>query len=132
MKGKQGFLDRLRDEFSDFKLAVKFNLALGRMDIHIHGGRINFEKQAADRITALHQRRVVALDERVIDAAIFHRAAVDENKLAVARRARDAGRANQTPDLNLRFLIYDLRFFRQRIFKRNFSFFGSGIFFERR
>ena len=46
----------LRDEFADFKFAVEFHLALGRMDVHVHGGGINFQKQAADRIAAFHQR----------------------------------------------------------------------------
>ena len=91
MECEQSFLDRLRDEFSDFKLAMKFDLTLGGMNVHVHGGGINFQKQTADRITPFHQRVVVAFDERVIDAAIFHWAAVDEYKLAVARRARDAG-----------------------------------------
>ena len=95
----------LRDELADFKLAVEFHLALGRMDVHVHGGGVNFEEQAADRIAAFHQRVVITLDEGVIDAAVFHRAAVDENELAVARRARDAGRADQPPNPNLRFQI---------------------------
>src|SRR5277367_4675343 len=104
MKREQGFLDSLRDEFSDFKFAVKFHLALGGMDVHVHGSRINFKKQAADRITAFHQRRVIAFDERVIDAAIFHRTTIHENELAIARRARDAGRTNESPYLYLRFM----------------------------
>ena len=87
MKREQSFLDGLRDEFSNLKLAVKFHFALGGMDVHVHGGGINFQEQAADRIAALHQRVVIALDERIIDAAIFHGPAVDKNKLAVARRA---------------------------------------------
>ncbi len=130
MKREQGFLDRLRDEFSDFKLAMEFHLALGGMDVHVHGGGINFEKQAADRITAFHQRIVIAFDERVIDAAIFHGPTVHKNKLAVARRARNAGRTNQTPDANFRFPISDFGFFGQRSLKRNFSFFMSGNFLQ--
>ena len=94
MKREQGFLDGLRDKFSDFKLAMKFHFSLGRMDVHVHSGGIDFEKEAADRITAFHQRRVIAFDERIVDAAIFHRSAIDENKLAVARRARNAGRTD--------------------------------------
>ena len=105
MKREQCFFDRLGDKFADFKFAVKFHLALGGMDIHVHGGGVNFQKEAADRVAALHQRRVVTLDERIIDAAIFHGPAVDENKLAVARRARDARRADQTPNPDLRFEI---------------------------
>ena len=43
------FRDRLRDEFADLKFAMEFHLALGGMDVHVHGGGINFQKQAADR-----------------------------------------------------------------------------------
>ena len=105
MKRQQRVMHGLRDEFSHFKFAVEFHLALGGMDVHVHGGGINFEKQAADRIAAFHQRVVIALDERVIDAAIFHRPAVDENELAVARRARNAGRTDQAPDADFGFRI---------------------------
>ena len=101
MKRQQRFPDRLRDQFADFKFAVKFHLALGRMNVHVHRRRINFQEQAADRITAFHQRRVVAFDERVVEAAIFHRAAVDKTNWLVARRARNARRTDQTPDSDL-------------------------------
>ena len=46
MERQQRFLNRLRDQFADFKFAVKFHLALGRMNIHIHRRGINFQKQA--------------------------------------------------------------------------------------
>ena len=105
MKRQQRVARGLGDEFSDFKFAVEFHLALGRMDVHVHGGRINFQKQATHRIAAFHQRRVAAFDERVVDAAIFNGTAVDENELAVARCARDAGRADQPPNADLRFQI---------------------------
>ena len=36
VKREQRFLDRLGDKFADFKLTVKFHLALGRMDVHVH------------------------------------------------------------------------------------------------
>ena len=107
MKRQQRIMHGLGGEFPHFKFAVEFHLALGGMDVHVHGGGINFEKQTADRIAAFHQRVVIALDERIIDAAIFHRPAVHKNKLAVARRARDARRTDQSPDSDLR--ISDLR-----------------------
>ena len=98
MERQQRFLDRLRDKFPDFKFAVKFHLAFGRMNVHVHRSGITFEEQAADRVTAFHQRRVIAFDERVVEPAIFNRAAVDEQMLALARRARNTGRTNQTPN----------------------------------
>ena len=90
MESQQRLLHRLGDQFPDFKFAVKFHLAFGRMDVHVHGGGINFQKQAADRVAAFHQRGVIALEQRVVEAAIFDRAAVDEQMLALARRARNA------------------------------------------
>ena len=87
MKCQQRFLHRPGDQFPDFKFAVEFHLALGRVNVHVHGRGINFQEQAADRVTALHQRGVITLEQRVIEAAIFDRAAVDEQVLAFARRA---------------------------------------------
>ena len=87
-------MHRLGDQFPDFKFAVEFHLALGRMNIHVHAGGINFQKQAADRVAAFHQRGVIAFEQRVVESAIFDGAAVDEQVLALARRARNA-RANQ-------------------------------------
>jgi hypothetical protein len=87
VEGEQCFLHRLGDQFPDFKFAVEFHLALGRVDVHVHGGGINFQKQAADRVAAFHQRGVIALEQRVIEAAVFDRTAVDEQVLAFARRA---------------------------------------------
>ena len=105
MKRQQRVMHGLGGEFADFKFAVEFYFALGRMDVHVHGGGINFEKQAADRVAAFHQRVVITFDERVVDAAIFDGPTVHENELAFACRARDAGRADQTPDADLRFQI---------------------------
>ena len=117
MKRQQRVAHGLGGEAADLKFPVKFHLALGRMDVHVHGGGIDFEEQAADGIAALHQRVVITFDERVVDAAIFHRAAVDENKLAIARGARDAGRTDESPDADLRFGILNFRFFRRGGFK---------------
>src|SRR5271156_1650969 len=105
MKREQRIAHGLGGEFADLKLAVEFHLALGGMNVHVHGGGINFEKQAADRVAAFHQRRVVAFDERVVKPAIFDRAAIDEQMLTLSRRSRYAGRAGQTPNADLRFWI---------------------------
>ena len=87
MKRKQCVSGCLGDNFADFKFAVKFHLAFGGMDVHVYGSGINFKEQAADRVAAFHQGVMITLNQRVVDAAIFHGPAVDENKLAVARRA---------------------------------------------
>ena len=122
MKRQQRFLDRLRDKFPDFKFAVKFHLALGRMDVHVHRRGINFQKQAADRITAFHQRRVVTFEQRVVEPAIFDRAPVDEQMLALARRARHTRRTDETPDPEVGGRRSEIGFRRLRGFK-NIGFF---------
>ena len=111
MECQQRFPNRLGDQLPDFRFAMKFHLALGRMNVYIHRRRINFQEQAADRVTALHQRRVITFDERVVESAVFHRAAVDKNKLAVARRAGNAGRAGQAPNPEFGFRSSDFSFF---------------------
>ena len=51
----------LGNEPAHFRFAVKFHLPLGGVNIHVHGSRINFQKQTANRIAAFHQCGVVAL-----------------------------------------------------------------------
>ena len=87
------------------------------MDVHVHSGGINFKEQAADRITALHKRIVIAFDERVVDAAIFHRSTVHEHKLALAGRAGNSGRTDQTPNADFGFGSAGFRFFGRGVFK---------------
>ncbi len=68
------------------------------MNVDIHTGGIDFQKQAADRVTALHQRGVIAFQEREVQAAVFHRAAIDEQMLLFPGGARQAGRTDETPE----------------------------------
>ena len=88
MQFKQRLADCLGDQPADLRLAMKSDLALGRMDIHIHGGRINFQKQAANGIAPFHQGSVVSLEQREIQPAILDRPAVNEQMLVRTRRAR--------------------------------------------
>lgn len=99
VKFEQRFADGLRDEVADGAFIVEFHLALGRMNVHIDTRGIDFQKQAADRVAAFHQRGVIALHQREVQPAIFHGTAVDEEMLILARRARDAGRADETPEM---------------------------------
>ena len=101
MKCQQRFVDGLGGVLAHFKFAVKLHLALGRMNVHIYGGGGDFQEKAADRVAAFHQGIMIAFNQGVIDAAIFHRPSVDKNKLSVARGARDPGRTDQTPDAEL-------------------------------
>ena len=99
----------LRDPLADGALVVELHLAFGGMDVHIDERGIDFEEQAADGVAAFHQRGVVALDEREVDAAILDRAAVDEDMLLVARRAGEAGCADEAPEMDCRLRIADCR-----------------------
>ena len=105
MECQQRVAHGLGGESADLEFAVKFHLALGGMDVHVHGGGIDFDEQAADGIAAFHQRVMIALDERVVDAAIFHRAAVHEHKLAIAGRTGNARRTDESPNAKLRLCV---------------------------
>src|SRR5437870_4408444 len=52
---EQSLADGLSDETANFWLAMEFYFALGWMNIDVHGRRIDFEEQAANRIAPLHQ-----------------------------------------------------------------------------
>jgi hypothetical protein len=53
-------------------------------DVHIDGGRIDFQEQAANGITSAHQGRVIALSQCKMESSIFDGALVDEEELFVA------------------------------------------------
>ena len=99
MKRQQRVVDRPGHEFAHFKFPVKLHLPLRRMDIHVHCRRVNFDKQAANRVAPLHQGVMVALNQRVIDAPILHGTPIYKHKLAIPGRPRHPRRANQTPHL---------------------------------
>jgi hypothetical protein len=48
------------------------------VDVDIDLRRVDFHEQAADRVTAFHQRGVIAFEQGEIEAAILHRPAIDE------------------------------------------------------
>ena len=77
MEAQNRFSHSLGQQAAHLRFLVEFHLALGRMDVHVHRRRIQFEEQAAHGIPAFHQRGVIPLDQRVVEAAIFHRPAVD-------------------------------------------------------
>ena len=88
----------LRHKPSHFGFAMKFHLALGGMNVHVHGRGINFHEQTANRVTAFHQRGVVAFEQREVEAAILDRPAIHEDVLVLARGTRRARRADQSPN----------------------------------
>src|SRR5947199_10433569 len=97
MKIQQSLPNCLGDKPSHFGFAMEFYFAFCGMNIDIHCGRIDFEEEATDRITALHQRGMVTFKQSEIETAIFHRAAIDEQMLVFAGSARDTGRSHKSP-----------------------------------
>ena len=98
VKVQKRFPNRLGQQLAHGPFAMEFHLALGRVDVHVHFRRIDFQKQTANRIAVFHQRGMIAFQQREIDAAIFHRPAVDEHMLVRARGPGDARRADEAPD----------------------------------
>src|SRR6266850_3688465 len=76
VKSQQRLPDGLRDEAAHFGFAMKFHLALGRVDIHVHRSRIDFQKQTADRIATFHQSSVIPFQQREIESSILDRTAI--------------------------------------------------------
>ena len=54
------------------------DFAFGRMDVHVHFGRIEFEEETADGVTPFHQSGVVTFRESEVEASVFDWAAVDK------------------------------------------------------
>jgi hypothetical protein len=77
---------------------MELHLAFCGVNVHVHFSGIEFKEQTADRVTALHQGGVITFKQRVVQRAIFDRAAVHEQVLVLPRRARDARRAQKAPD----------------------------------
>ena len=77
---------------------MKSHLALGGMDVDIDQGGIEFNEEAAERIAALHQHGVIALDEGEIESAVFDGASVHEEMLVVSSGTRHAGCADDAPN----------------------------------
>jgi len=75
------------DELADGAFVAKANLAFGGVDVDIHGGRVNFEKENCGRVAAFGDVGMVGLEDGVIKGAAVHRAAIDERDQAVTRGA---------------------------------------------
>jgi hypothetical protein len=80
-----------------FTFLMKFHFALGRMDVDIHCGRIDFQKEAADREPPFHQRCVIPFQQRIIQPAVFHRPAIYKEVLILASSPGNARCADETP-----------------------------------
>jgi hypothetical protein len=71
----QGLADGLGDEMPDGAFAVELHLALGGVDVDVDFGRIDFEEQAGERVTPLHQGVVVPLHQRQAESTVCRPAA---------------------------------------------------------
>jgi len=107
--GFEGLADGLGDEASHGAFLPELHLALGGVDVHVHGGGVDVEEEAADGVAALHEGGVIALDQGVVEAAVLDGATVDEEVLLVAGGARDAGGADEPPEVEVagRLLLED-------------------------
>ena len=105
MKRQQRLLHGLREQPPHIPLVMELHLALGRVDVDVHLGRVDLDEQAAERELPLHQRGVVALDEGTVEAAILDRPPVDKQMLVGAGRARHTRRADQAPGSHRRLAV---------------------------
>ena len=99
---EQRLPDGLGYQATHFGFPMKLNLALGGVDVDVHGGWINFQKEAGDGVAPFHQRGVVAFKQREVKAAILHRTTVHKEVLVLAGGTGDAGRAEETPKAEAR------------------------------
>ena len=99
MKSQQSLTNGFCGQASKLSFIVKLHLALCGVNVHVHSSGINLRKQAADRISALHQGRVVAFQEGEIETAVFHRTPVNEGVVLIAGSARDPRLADKSPEL---------------------------------
>src|SRR5882724_1753168 len=81
MEVQQSLANGLSHKSARFGFAMKLHLAFCRVNIDVNRSRSNFEKKATDRISAFHQRSVIPFEQGEIEAAIFHRSAINENVL---------------------------------------------------
>ena len=98
MELQEGLPHGLTDMAAHQVFVAKFHLAFGRVDVDIHDRRIEFQKQTANGIASFHQRGVIALEQRVVQAPVFDRPAVHEQMLILPISARHAGGADESPN----------------------------------
>ena len=99
--GFEGVADGLGDEAADGAFLAELHLAFGGMDVHVHGGGVDVEEEAADGEAAFHEGGVVAFEEGMVEAAVLDGAAIDEEVLLVAGRAGNAGCADEAPQVEV-------------------------------
>jgi len=67
------------------------HLGFGRMHIHIHRPRVDFQEQAIARMAAVVQHVLVSLPQGVGEEFVPHETAIDEDKLGVPAGAGPGG-----------------------------------------
>jgi len=59
VKLQQRLPNRLGHEPAHLGFPMKLHLTLGWVDVHVHGGGVHFQEQAADGVAPLHQGGVI-------------------------------------------------------------------------
>ena len=93
---------RLLHGRKDLALLHKTDLGLLRVHVDIHLGWVDVDQEHGQRIAAHGQQRMVCLDDRVGQAAVFDIPPVDKQFDRAAGGARQARQADVAADLDLR------------------------------
>ena len=109
----KGLADGFFDRGSDLGFGPVSNLSFGGMDIDVDKSWRQFQKEDADRVTVFHQHRPVSFQHRTDQAAMFDRAAVDEEMHVRAVGPGDSRCPDKSPDSQACFSFFFLfRFLR--------------------
>ena len=95
---RQRFVQRAEQEVVHQPLLAETDLMLGRMHVHIHAGRVQFQVQHERRMAPVEQHVGISLAHRMRNDAIAHQPPVDVEILRVrlrTRRGRQAYPARQ-------------------------------------
>ena len=89
----------MEHELVDALTFAEAHFALGRMHVHIHLFRRQFEEQHEGRMALVVQDVLIGLAHGVREHLVAHEAAIDEEILFVACRARIGGQGGDTVQL---------------------------------
>ena len=85
------------DEVVDVPRTPKAHFVLGRMDVHVHKMRRQFQEQREHRVASVEEHVSIRLAHGVAGEPVAHRAAVDEEVLARGAGVRVGRQADPPP-----------------------------------
>jgi hypothetical protein len=85
----------------DAPAVAEADLALGRVDVHVHVARRHLQQQDGGRVAARLGQAAVRLPQRVLDEAVADRPAVQVDVLVLGGRPRELGQADDAAQLQL-------------------------------